>query len=699
MKLWIYNQLVNRQPGISRRYHLIHDNTTGLKKYASWLYLLWLNFAYYILGMHFLGKSYDNSIYEEKKLNIHKSESLSNSIYVKSLLEKSGVKYDRVFTDYREILLKYDVISFDVFDTLIFRPFDKPADIFDILALDFGIMDFKNIRKAAEYKARTVCKEKNGHMEVSLLDIWKLIEKETGINASLGAKKEEELEYQFCYGNPFMKKLYNDLKKEKKTIIAVTDMYLSRKVIESILQKNGFYFDNIFVSNEYKKSKASIDLFYEVKKIYGKKSIIHIGDSEKSDLINAKDAGIFSLLYPKTNTVSNKYRPFDMSCITGSAYRGIVAGHIYNALKIYSPFYEYGFIYGGLFVTGYCNFIHENIKNNSIDTLLFLSRDGDVLKKAYEYLYTDEIKKNDIKIYYTYWSRKAAVKLMAMHDKNDYFKRFLYHKSNQKITIKEILNSMEIKPLYDLTDDFRNSEIYLDSYLTDKNINRVKEILEAHFDKIIEIYEPQNRAAKTYFKALLKDSKKACAVDIGWSGSGALSLSYLVEKVWNLNCQVTGIVAAGNSINNSEPDISEPFFQSKKLVSYMFSQGENRDLFKKHDPSKDYNVYWELLLSSPTPSFDGFYPYKYDKEKKIYLENLDIILGFSNLTENPKISEKIQKGILDFVRIYKRHFENHPFMFDIKGRDAYAPMMIACSNNEKYLKNLLTKVIFYKNIT
>ncbi len=46
-------------------------------------------------------------------------------------------------------LSKYDVISFDVFDTLIFRMLETPKDVFEILGLQHRIQLFKKIRSEA----------------------------------------------------------------------------------------------------------------------------------------------------------------------------------------------------------------------------------------------------------------------------------------------------------------------------------------------------------------------------------------------------------------------------------------------------------------------------------------------------------------------------------------------------------------------
>ena len=119
MRLKIYNNLVNKHSGIRQRYHAIHDNSTGIVKVLSWIYLLWLNFAFYFLFQKWLAKGRALEAYESKRLNTKTSESIECPLgSPKQLLEK---------------LMKYDVISFDIFDTLIFRPFSAPTDLFFLI--------------------------------------------------------------------------------------------------------------------------------------------------------------------------------------------------------------------------------------------------------------------------------------------------------------------------------------------------------------------------------------------------------------------------------------------------------------------------------------------------------------------------------------------------------------------------------------
>ena len=70
MRSEVYSFLVNRHPGISYRYHKVHDDATGMRRMFSWAYLLWINFAYYVLFCRFLGRIPEMEIYEKHKLMI-----------------------------------------------------------------------------------------------------------------------------------------------------------------------------------------------------------------------------------------------------------------------------------------------------------------------------------------------------------------------------------------------------------------------------------------------------------------------------------------------------------------------------------------------------------------------------------------------------------------------------------------------------
>ena len=152
MKNEIYNFLVSKHAGISHRYHKVHDGATGIQKIASWAYLLWMNFAFYLLFCKFLGKVPDMEIYEKKRLPVKESESES---YCRQCLSVDA---------FVEKIKDYDVISFDIFDTLIFLtlhsgiPFCPNTYILKIQHSKFLTHQVKNIlRKIQDWTQRLVC--------------------------------------------------------------------------------------------------------------------------------------------------------------------------------------------------------------------------------------------------------------------------------------------------------------------------------------------------------------------------------------------------------------------------------------------------------------------------------------------------------------------------------------------------------------
>lgn len=665
MRLKLYNSLVNKQPGISQRYHKAHDKAKGLKKPLSWLYLLGLNFAFYVLQFKWLGRKKELETYEQKKLNLFCPES--------QLFRR------KPSSEMAEKLMKYDVISFDIFDTMIFRPFSEPTDLFYIMGQEINYMDFKRIRVEAEIKAREKKFEKEGSYEVSILEIWEQLEAMTGIDKTAGAAFEIQTEFKFCYANPYVKEIYEYLHQAGKHIVITSDMYLPSKSLARFLNKCGYTgYEKLYVSNELNKSKAKGDLYQLVKsdfqKLYGDTiRFAHVGDNEKSDVKEALDNGFDVVHYDNVNTNSDKYRPYDMSPAIGGAYRGLVNNRIYNGKNIHNFNQEFGYIYGGLFIVGYCNFIHSYSKSHGIDKILFLSRDGEILKTVYDFLYPDDDTE------YVYISRFAALKWAAPYMKYDYLRKLIYHKVGYGKTLSEILGEMELEILVPYIKKFSgDKQLTPDTVLTTENVEDFVDFINICWNTIIKIYKPQVDAAGQWYRNTIGYARNALAVDIGWAGSSFMALKLLFENRWDINCKLTGMVAGTNSANSAEPDMSETMVLDGSLVSYLFSSQFNRDLWKRHNPTLDYNLYFELLTSSTKPSFKGFY---FDSQGQVELK-------FSEPEKNPEGIEDIWKGIIEFVTDYEQHFNGYDFMFNISGRDAYAPMILATGRNRAYIKKI-----------
>ena len=115
---------------------------------------------------------------------------------------------------------------------------------------------------------------------------------------------EISTELKVCKANPEALRFFNTVKKSGRRVVIVSDMYLERESISTILTNNGFDLEgvNVYVSSEYGKTKRSGNLFKKVLeeehiKKGEERSVLHIGDHFISDYWMARRAGLKSFLY------------------------------------------------------------------------------------------------------------------------------------------------------------------------------------------------------------------------------------------------------------------------------------------------------------------------------------------------------------------------------------------------------------------
>lgn len=206
---------------------------------------------------------------------------------------------DRLFNK----LVRYDVISFDIFDTLIERDTVLPSEIFSYAAetvIPGRAEEFRTERIKAEEEARTHAE--NG--EVTLEEIYDYLNSSYKAYAEQLCQAEVQQELQHCYPKKEITEVYKKLLENGKKIYLISDMYLSSKVIGQMLENCGITgYARICVSNEYHCNKRNGQLFQRVIKedSLNKKKMIHVGDSIRADCIGPWKAGIRSVLISRKN--------------------------------------------------------------------------------------------------------------------------------------------------------------------------------------------------------------------------------------------------------------------------------------------------------------------------------------------------------------------------------------------------------------
>jgi len=429
-------------------------------------------------------------------------------------------------------LFEYDVISFDIFDTLLLRNLNKPRDLFMILGERFDIIDFWRIRFSAEVDARKKHQALYGNREINIYDIYDLIEKRTGLNAKVGIETEFELECEICYANPYMKEAYAILHSKGLPIYMVSDMYWPKEYLIKLLKKNGYKnYEDVLVSCDYKGNKTNGFLFKALIMRTGlDKKIVHIGDNKQADVSAAESFGLATRYYANVQTCGDIYRENGMSPLIRATYRGIVNAHLHNGMEKYTEQYEYGFIFGGLFVLGYVNWIHEQAKRRGIKKILFIARDGYIYKKIYDKLFSD------IPSYYVFWSRVASLKYACEYERQDFLTIMIDHKFGQDISISSMLKSLDLQEMIPLLSQY---DLRPEELIHSGNKESLSSFFVENWELLLSIQKPGQEQAEKYYKSIIGTSDAIALVDIGWRGDNQLGLKKLIQKNGGLNVKFT----------------------------------------------------------------------------------------------------------------------------------------------------------------
>lgn len=286
---------------------------------------------------------------------------------------------------------KYEYVSFDIFDTLIYRSVYKPNDIFKMVEEVYRLQFRKNISSFYINRVYSAAKAKEYYKkEVTIDEIYQFMPyKQTEVE--ILKQIEIDCEIDTCMPNLLMCDLLNWCTSNGKFVVITSDMYLPSHVLEKILVKIGVNYNKLYVSCEVGDTKRSGLLFDYILKDLGisAKQLCHIGDDENNDIFQAEKKGIkpyytVSSVKDHISCYSNKYRrSITIDKIT-RMYQ-----HKYYDCKCKSPEYRIGYNVLGPFLFCFCLWINKLKKDEKINGLYFLSREGYLIQKIYNIMYPE----------------------------------------------------------------------------------------------------------------------------------------------------------------------------------------------------------------------------------------------------------------------------------------------------------------------
>lgn len=517
-----------------------------------------------------------------------------------------------------------DVVSFDLFDTLIMRRVFSYMDVFELMENSLKkdgivIKGFARLRLQAE-------KELSKDTAPTLIDIYNKIVDDT--QEDISAEELVELEYDtdrktLCLRND-MADIFHKLIKAGKRVYITTDTYYTKHQIEEILESFSLTgYEDVLVSCEYKKGKkqglfeilkdkANIKCIYYIKKSDKKPSgtILHIGDDPVSDINAGKNSGIETFKIYSAEELFDAVGGFGLEEYMNTLSDRVKVGMM-NSVLFNSPFQfdredrriilsdarDIGYIICSPIICDFMFWFKHKVNELAISNIWFSARDGYLLNKLYEMMGGG----NGI---YFLTSRIAAIRAgVETEDDVSYVDSMRFFG-----TVNE---NLKVRFGIDLHKDG-------DKNIFDKNTLSLKD----YSDIILDKAAAQKKNYNKYITGLNLNGGDIAFFDFVAKGTTQMYVQRLTEH------HIKGLYFL-----QLEPE----FMEDKNLdIEPFYSQNEK-------DNSEIFDNYYilETLLTAPHPQIMEFN----EDGTPIYAEEL-------RSDKDLKCFDEMQQGVLDFFRDY-----------------------------------------------
>lgn len=442
-------------------------------------------------------------------------------------------------------------ISFDVFDTLVLRPFLTAHGARDFLAMlvrdRFGIQDFGQLRSQAETHARTLA-----GTDVDLARIYAQLAHDAAIDEgvieqirALEVDTERRLLLPRREVVSALQTLATDHQRE---VVGVSDMYISAQDLRTILPAP--------IDASLKRLHVSCDTGWRKDTDRGWQALIaaenadakrwlHIGDNELSDVMRPLHAGLLfpvHVLRPAAYLeVVPALRSLQLSFDqrgrwSHELWLGLLANHFAqqgdrhptwfaNAFRIEQP-ETFGYTVLGPLLAEFLTWLARTALEKGSKKILFLSREGFLMHRLYQQLHKHVPALAAIEGRYLLVSRRGvnAPAIRTLADLDDVFRK-PYTGTFFGLLDSRLGRSMAEAAQQALGDHVLASEVYLPE-MSAELIERLQPLASTIEDIAIR----ERDAYRHYWQSEVAAGERPLVADVGYAGSIQAQLSRVVGQ-------------------------------------------------------------------------------------------------------------------------------------------------------------------------
>jgi len=514
------------------------------------------------------------------------------------------------------------VISFDIFDTLVYRKTFEPKNVFKKIQQNYNKLhdSFESVRSLKEDIARQKFLKEDIHLKDIYSEFLDKEDIEKYINYELA--EDEKL----IFANFIIEGWIDLAKRYNKKIILTSDIYYSKKEILNILSKkikNISKISEVYTSSDVGLLKSSSNLFKYIlkKEEITPNEILHVGDNIFSDIIMANHLNIKNIYIGKSLHVKKIEKKESVLLNHDINYQALrTHATVFKPNKYQgNTLFDIGAYTFGPILFEFCYWLLEKTRKNNLTQINLLMREGQIFYKILQFIVEASKKYSHIQINKLYASR-ASLYFPYLNDTFDN-KHLIY----SQVTIQDYYKLHRIKIKDTLI--YQNKNMILNHskkhFIEDKSLY---ELIHNDFEKRKKEIKKQSISQSKKFLEYLKQinyTSNSILVDFGGGGSILEVISVLLK--------------------NNKPKKNLLFFRKRE----SFFKEVDFESFIPFTKSLDH-INYAILKYAPLIEalFNGNYgtTIKYKKEK----EKIIPVLG-----TGIKIGSAFEKGIMNFCETLK----------------------------------------------
>lgn len=480
-----------------------------------------------------------------------------------TLLRQRGVAFKK--NEIYAKIVEAKVVSYDLFDTLVERPFIEPHLLFQLIEQrirrDLGLASFSfmRFRRLSEEAAR----RERGGKETTLTAIYRHFEQLTGLSREQCAHVAQvEMEAEKCVlqrRDPIFQTM-RFAKKLGKVVTIITDIYLEEPQIRDFLAAVDITeFDHLLVSatEDMRKHDGTIypeylNMIYREYRVGADGvSILHIGDNGHADCDMAIPFNIRAHVIPKAidNLKRSRWanvfeQNFHKRFAISDVLVGLIANRFDYALTgaqketLFSrSLFRAGYAAAGPMLFSFVQWLIRRVRESNHDRVYFLARDGYLLKQIYDKIREANVYPDLPPSDYIYASRRCAAvpSLFEWKDIVD-----LYHLSFGNRKLGDFLESRFGLSGARIPSDILKKHGYSvnDTLHQAVDVPKHMALLEDLAPAILENAADEREAFKRYLgeHGIETGRENICLVDIGYSGS----IQKYMNKIYGADAKMAG---------------------------------------------------------------------------------------------------------------------------------------------------------------